>query len=604
MLAELGGEPGLLDAVAPPEAVLGVERSVTGRRWVWRSADARTGLAIAQRLDVPELVGRLLAARGVGVEAALDFLEPRLRALMPDPSCLRDMDQAADRLAQAVRGGEQVAVFADYDADGACAGALMLRVLRDLGVPATHYVPDRIKEGYGPNAPAIAALCEAGATLIICVDCGISAHQALEAARGRADVVVLDHHKAEGPPPAILATVNPNRLDCDSGLRGLCAAGVCFMAAVALHRGLRRSGFFERRTEPPLLELLDLVATATVCDVMPLTGLNRALVSQGLRVMARRSRPGVAALLEVAGVRDAPNAQSLGFALGPRINASGRIGESDLALRLLLEEDPVEARVMAERLDSTNRRRQEVEAEVMGTALSMAERGMEAGDPVLLICGEGWHPGVVGIVAGRVKERFNRPTLVAGVSDGLAKGSGRSVPGLDLGAAIIAARQAGLLETGGGHAMAAAFSFRIERREAVHAFLKERLSAASALPGAAALVVEGTLSVAGANRLLAEQVARLAPFGTGNEEPLFAIRHARVVRADRVGKEGGTIRLFLEGEGGGRLKAVCFRAKEGPLAELLLKARGTPLHLCGTLRAESWNGAVSTSLHLVDASPA
>ncbi|WP_086062236.1 single-stranded-DNA-specific exonuclease RecJ [Muricoccus roseus] len=597
--------PGLLEAEAPAaESVLGVSRSVTGRRWVWRAADARTGLAIAQRLDVPELVGRLLAARGIGVEAAADFLEPRLRALMPDPSCLRDMDRAAERLAEAVRAGERVSVFADYDADGACAGALTVRVLRDLGVAASHYVPDRIKEGYGPNAPAIAALCEAGATLIVCVDCGIAAHQALEAARGRADVVVLDHHKAEGPPPPILAAVNPNRLDCNSGLRTLCAAAVCFMTAVALHRSLRKSGFFEGRAEPPLLDLLDLVATATVCDVMPLTGLNRALVSQGLRVMARRGRPGVAALLEVAGVKDAPTAHSLGFALGPRINASGRIGESDLALRLLLEEDPLEARAMAERLDSTNRRRQEVEAEVMGTAMGMAEQGMAAGHPVLMICGEGWHPGVVGIVAGRVKERFNRPALVAGVADGLAKGSGRSVPGLDLGAAIIAARQAGLLETGGGHAMAAGFSFRAERREAVHAFLNERLAAATALPDAAALVVEGTLSVAAANTVLAEQVGRLAPFGTGNEEPVFAIRHARVVRADRVGKEGGTIRLFLEGEGGGRLKAVCFRAKEGPLAELLLKARGTPLHLCGTLRAESWNGEVSTSLHVQDAAPA
>jgi len=595
---------GLLDAGTASEAVLGVTRSATGRRWVWREADARTGLAIAQRLEVPELVGRLLAARGVGVDGAADFLEPRLRALMPDPSCLRDMDLAAARLAEAVRAGERVAIFADYDADGACAGALMTQVLRDLGVQATHYVPDRIKEGYGPNAPAIAALCDAGATLIVCVDCGIAAHAALEAARGRADVVVLDHHKAEGPPPAILAAVNPNRLDCDSGLRTLCAAAVCFMAAAALHRVLRRGGFFESRPEPQLLEHLDLVAIATVCDVMPLTGLNRALVSQGLRVMARRGRPGVAALLEVAGVKDVPSAHSLGFGLGPRINASGRIGESDLALRLLLEADPLEAQVMAERLDTTNRRRQEVEAEVMGTALSMAEQAVAAGHPVLLICGEGWHPGVVGIVAGRVKEKFNRPTLVAGVSDGFAKGSGRSVPGIDLGGAIIAARQAGLLETGGGHAMAAGFSFRAEKREELQAFLNERLARAAELPDAAALVVEGTLSVAAANTALAEQVGRLAPFGAGNEEPVFALRRARVARADRVGKEGATIRLFLEGEGGGRLKAVCFRAKDGPLAELLLGSRGMPLHLCGTLRAESWNGDVSTCLHVQDAAPA
>ncbi|TPG53306.1 single-stranded-DNA-specific exonuclease RecJ [Roseomonas nepalensis] len=589
---------------AAAEAVLGVTRSATGRRWVWRAGDARTGLAIAQRLAVPELVGRLLAARGVGVEGAAEFLEPRLRAAMPDPSCLRDMDRAAARLAEAVRAGERVAVFADYDADGACAGALTTRVLRDLGASVTHYVPDRIKEGYGPNAPAIAALCDAGATLIVCVDCGISAAAALSAAEGRADVVVLDHHKAEGPPPPILATVNPNRLDCDSGLGFLCAGAICFMTAVALHRHLRKAGHFEGRAEPPLLDLLDLVATATVCDVMPLTGLNRALVAQGLRVMARRGRPGIAALLEVAGVKDVPSAHSLGFALGPRLNASGRIGESDLALRLLLEEDPLEARAMAERLDGTNRRRQEVEAGVMETALRLAEAAAAAGDPVLLIVGEGWHPGVVGIVAGRVKERFNRPAIVAGLADGLAKGSGRSVPGLDLGAAVIAARQAGLLETGGGHAMAAGLSFRAGRLEEVRAFLSERLARAADLPGAAALVVEGTLTVAAANTAMAEQVARLAPFGTGNEEPVFALRHARVVRADRVGKEGATIRLFLEGEGGGRLKAVCFRAKEGPLAELLLGPRNVPLHLCGVLRAESWNGEVSTCLHVQDAAPA
>ena len=587
-----------------PDAVLGVTRSATGRRWVWREGDARTGLAIAQRLAVPELVGRLLAARGVGVEAAAEFLEPRLRAAMPDPSCLRDMDRAAARLAEAVRAGEKVAVFADYDADGACAGALTTRVLRDLGASVTHYVPDRIKEGYGPNAPAIAALCESGATLIVCVDCGIAAAAALSAADGRADVVVLDHHKAEGPPPPILATVNPNRLDCDSGLRSLCAGAICFMTAVALHRHLRKAGFFETRPEPPLLDLLDLVATATVCDVMPLTGLNRALVAQGLRVMARRGRPGVAALLEVAGVKEAPTAHSLGFGLGPRLNASGRIGESDLALRLLLEEDPLEARAMAERLDQTNRRRQEVEAEVMDTALRLAEAAAAAGDPVLLIVGDGWHPGVVGIVAGRVKERFNRPAIVAGMADGLVKGSGRSIPGLDLGAAVIAARQAGLLETGGGHAMAAGLSFRAGRLDEVRAFLNERLARAADLPDAAALVVEGTLTVTAANTAMAEQVARLAPFGTGNEEPVFALRHARVVRADRVGKEGATIRLFLEGEGGGRLKAVCFRAKDGPLAQLLLGPRNVPLHLCGVLRAESWNGEISTCLHVQDAAPA
>ncbi len=593
-----------MDGTPSDAPVLGVARSVTGRRWIWRPADARLGLGIAQRLNLPEMVGRLLAARGVGLEVATDYLEPTLRALMPDPSALIDMDAAADRIAAAVRSGEHVAVFGDYDVDGACAGALMSRLLRDLGCEVTPYVPDRLKEGYGPNAPAIAALCDRGASLIVCVDCGIAAAEALAAAEGRADVVVLDHHKAEGPVPRILAAVNPNRLDCGSGLHHVCAAAVAFLAGAATVRVLRRAGWFARRPEPDLLGLLDLVALATVCDVMPLTGFNRALVAQGLKVMARRGRAGIAALLDVTGARDAPSAHTLGFLLGPRINASGRIGEPDLGLRLLLCEDPVEARAMAEKLDAVNRRRQEVEGEVLAAAHAMAERQVAEGRAVLLLTGQGWHPGVVGIVAGRMKERFNRPACVAGLGEGLAKGSGRSVPGVDLGAAVIAARQGGLLETGGGHAMAAGFSFRAEREAEVHAFLEERLSHAALLPAAADLLVEGALNVVAAQPDLAQDVARLAPFGPGNEEPVFVIQRARVVKADRVGKEGATVRAIVEGEDGGRLKTICFRAKDGPLAQALLAQDRVPMHLCGHLRAEHWNGQTTASLQVVDAAQA
>ncbi|WP_368413987.1 single-stranded-DNA-specific exonuclease RecJ [Falsiroseomonas sp.] len=582
--------------------VLGVERSATGRRWIWRQGEARTGLGIAQRLGLPELVGRLLAARGVGLDDAPAFLEPTLRALMPDPSTLRDMDVAAARLADAVQRGESVAVFGDYDVDGACSGALMVRLLRELGCAVVHYVPDRLNEGYGPNPAAISALCDRGATLIVTVDCGIAAEAALAVAHNRADVVILDHHKAEGPVPRVCAAVNPNRLDCASGLKTLCAAGVAFLAAVATLRELRRRGHFASTTEPDLRGYLDLVALATVCDVMPLTGLNRALVTQGLKVMARRDRAGIAALLEVAQAKDAPSAHTLGFLLGPRINASGRIHESDLGLRLLVEDDPVEARVMAETLDAVNKRRQEVEADVLTAAFEAAQTQADHGHPVILVSGEGWHPGVVGIVAGRIKEKFNRPACVAGLAAGLAKGSGRSVPGVDLGAAIIAARQAGLLETGGGHAMAAGFSFLAGRGAELHAFLDERLSHAATLPSAADLPVEGSLAVPAATVAMAQEVSRLAPFGAGNDEPVFALGRARVVRADRVGKEGNTVRAFLEGEGGGgRLKAICFRAKDGPLAHALLG--GGHLHLAGHLRAESWNDNVSVSLHVVDAAP-
>jgi len=585
--------------------VLGVGRSVTGRRWTWRSGDARTGLAIAQRLALPELLGRLLSARGVGIEAAEDFLAPTLRALLPDPSGLVDMDRAAERLAAAVLRGETVAVFGDYDVDGACSGALMVRALRQLGCDeVSHYVPDRLKEGYGPNPEAIRRLCERGATLIVCVDCGVAAHLALEAASGRADVVVLDHHKAEGRVPRVAAVVNPNRLDCGSGLRHVCAAAVAFLTMVAVHRVLRRAGHFAQAEEPRLLDLLDLVALATVCDVMPVTGVNRALVTQGLEVMARRGRAGIAALLELAQLRDAPTAHTLGFVLGPRINAAGRIDEPDLGLRLLLCDDAIEARAMAERLDAVNRRRQEVEGEVLAAALADAEAQAAAGHPVLLVGREGWHPGVVGIVAGRMKERFNRPACVAGLAAGQAKGSGRSVPGIDLGAAVIAARQSGLLEAGGGHAMAAGFTLPAARMAAFHAFLDERLAQAASLPGVADLAVEGVVGVPAATVDLAQQVERLAPFGAGNEEPVFALPRARIVRADRVGKEGGTIRAFVEGEGGaGRLKAICFRAKEGPLAEALLGSGGVPLHLCGQLRAERWNDSVTPCLHVTDAAP-
>ena len=584
-----------------PEA-LDITASVTGRRWLWRETDERAGLMLSQRLDVPEILGRLLAARGIGADTAQDFLAPTLRASLPDPSSLRDMELAAARMADAVQRGESIAVFADYDVDGACSGALVTGWLTRLGARVRHYVPDRLKEGYGPNAPAIAALCDAGATLIICVDCGIAAHDALAAAQGRADVVVLDHHKAEGPPPPVVAAVNPNRLDCDSGQRGLCAAGVAFLALVALHRVLRARGAFAAG-EPDLMGALDLVALATVCDVMPLSGVNRALVTQGLRVLARRGRPGLAALMDVAGTRGEPTAHTLGFALGPRINAGGRIAEPDLGLRLLLTEDPVEARVMAEKLDAVNRRRQEVEAGVLHHALEQAEAQLSAGRSVVLVAGDGWHPGVVGIVASRIKEKFNRPACVAGVDGGVAKGSGRSITGLDLGAAVIYARAKGMLLTGGGHAMAAGFSLDASRLSEFHALLDERLAGAATLPAASDLVLDGALAVRGADVAMAEQIGRLAPFGPANEEPVFAFPRARIVKADRVGAEGSVIRAFIESADGGRLKAVCFRAKEGPLPELLLRSGGMPLHLAGHLRAERWNDTVSAGLQVIDAAP-
>ncbi len=589
---------------------MGVATSLSGRRWVWRAAPGvaggvdsieRAGLGIAQRLDVSDMVGRLLAGRGIGIDRAADFLDPTLRALMPDPDVLADMPTASARLADAVQNGETVAVFGDYDVDGASSGALMAGYLRDLGCNVLSYVPDRLSEGYGPNAPALRSLAAQGATLIVCVDCGTAAGDALAAVKGIADVVVLDHHKAEGLPPDVVATVNPNRLDCTSGLGMLCAAAIAFLTAVATTRVLRRRGHFGVGREPDMMALLDLVALATVCDVMPLTGLNRAFVTQGLKVMARRERVGINALLDVAATKDRPSAMTLGFALGPRINAAGRISEADMGLRLLLCQDTIEARGIAEALDAVNRQRQAVEAGMLDDALLAAEQQIAAGHAAVLVAGVQWHPGVVGIVAGRIKERFNRPACVAGIADGIAKGSGRSVVGLDLGSAIIAARQHGILATGGGHAMAAGFSLAEDNIPRFHAFLDERLAAARQFPSAADLIVEASVSVPGCTVDLAQQISKLSPFGNGNEEPLLILPRCRIVRADRVGKEGNTIRAFIEGEGGGgRLKGVMFRAREGAVADALLARDNAPLHIAGQLRAEEWNGSTSASFIIVD----
>ncbi len=568
---------------------------------MWREAEERIGQGIAQRLGLPEIVGRLLASRGVGVDQAADFLEPTLRALMPDPSSLRDMDRAAERLAAAVRAGETVGVFGDYDVDGACSAAIMVLTLRTLGCTVLPYVPDRMTEGYGPNVAALAGLHARGATLIVCVDCGTAAADILASLAGQADVIVLDHHASQGNPPDVVATVNPNRFDCESGLRMLCAGGVAFMTAVATQRVLRKSGFFANRPEPDLRLLLDLVALSTVCDVMPLTGLNRAFVTAGLKVMERRERPGIAALLDVSKVIGAPTAMSLGWALGPRINAAGRISEADLGLRLLLSEDELEARGLAATLDSINRTRQSVEADMLDDAMRQAEIQIAAGHACVLVSGPQWHAGVVGIVAGRIKERFNRPACVAALSDGMAKGSGRSVPGIDLGAAVIAARSHGLLTTGGGHAMAAGFGLPATGLEAFHTFLDERLSGASELPGAADLRIEGALALSGCTVELATHMGRLAPFGPGNEEPNLVLRRVRVSRAERIGAEGKTLRVFLEGEGGARLKCVMFRAGDGPLAQALQARDGALFDVAGHLRAEAWNGRVTAGFMIVDA---
>jgi single-stranded-DNA-specific exonuclease len=578
--------------------------SLTGRHWRWRDANDRTGLAIAQAHALPEIVGRLLAARGLTAADAADHLAPTLRRFLPDPSILLDMDAGAARLADAVRAGETVGIFGDYDVDGACSAALLATGLRALGCRVLTHIPDRIAEGYGPGTQAIARMIEAGATLVVCVDCGTAAGDILAPLAARADILVLDHHKSENVPAGIVGTVNPNRPDDTSGLGQLCAAGIVFLTLVATLRALRRTRHFAHTPEPDLLGLLDVVALATICDVVPLTGLNRALVAQGLRVMARRRRPGLAALLDVAAIRTAPTAFSCGYAIGPRINAGGRIGDPGLGLALLLTEDAGEAAAIAATLDATNRERRTVEASILEPALDDAARQLAAGHPTIVLEGA-WHPGIVGIVAGRLKQRFNRPVCVGARGADLTKGSGRSIPGIDLGSAIIAARQSGLLATGGGHAMAAGYGHAPGDAPRLHAFLDERLAAAGHAPAQPELVIDGTISVPGATVELARHVEALAPFGAGNEEPVFVLSGARIVRADRLGAEGNTLRCILQGEAGqGRLKSILFRANDSALAAHLSQPGGPPLNLAGQLRAERWNDTETATFAIEDASNA
>ena len=585
--------------------LLGVERSFTGRLWRSRAGDERTALALSQRLRLPEIVGRVLAARGVGLEEAEAFLSPTLRDHLPDPFVLKDMDKAAKRLATAVTTGENIAIFGDYDVDGATSSALLARFLRATGREARIYIPDRVKEGYGPNDEAMRKLKAEGISLVVTVDCGITAFLPLEtAAEIGLDVVVIDHHEAEPRLPRAAAVVNPNRLDEDRTFGHLAAVGVAFLLAVATNRELRNLGWYkDGQREPDLLQLLDLVALGTVCDVVPLKGINRALVSQGLKVMAGRSNPGLAALADVAGVRERPEAFHAGYVLGPRVNAGGRVGGAALGARLLSTDNQEEAADLARQLNECNKQRQEVEAVVLLSAIEMVESAPDPGLPFLFVAGEDWHPGVVGIVAGRLKERYNRPACAVSIENGIGKGSGRSIHGVDLGAAIIAARQAGILTPGGGHAMAAGFSVPAERIDELKAFLRERVEAQ--LGGEApvpVLELDGALDAGGATVNLIEVIRRCGPFGAGNEEPRFAIAAVRVAKADIVGM--GHVRCFLVGENGAKLKAMAFREADSELGYALLNSEGALLHIAGTLRSDNWNGRNSVQLVIEDAAMA
>jgi len=581
---------------APDRAFLGVEASLTGRRWIGPTGEEdRLSEAMAQITRLPLPLCRTLVRRGVGPEDAERFLAPQLRDLLPDPLTLRDMGIAADRLLQAVQSRQRIAVFGDYDVDGGASSALLILWLRALGLKATLYIPDRIDEGYGPNVPAMAALAR-DHDLILCVDCGTLSHEPIAAAKG-ADVVVLDHHLGAETLPAALAVVNPNRQDEDGSLGHLCAASVVFLLLVEANRRLRAGGV----QGPDLMGMLDLVALATVADVAPLIGVNRALVRQGLKVMARRERPGLVALADVARMDQAPNCYALGFLLGPRVNAGGRIGRADLGARLLATDDAQEAISIAARLDELNTERREIELRVREAALAQAEaRGLDG--PLVWAAGEGWHPGVVGIVAARLKEATNRPAVVIGLEGGIGKGSGRSVNGVDLGAAVQLLAAEGLLTRGGGHRMAAGLTVDEGQIEAAMARLGDLLARQGAGRGGAAdLRLDGLLMTGAATAQLVDQIEAAGPFGASAPAPRFAFAD-QAVTARRVGETH--LRLSLTDGMGPPLEAIAFGAFDTALGPVLSQPGAQRFHLAGRLEISHWNGRSKVQLRLEDAARA
>lgn len=578
-------------------AYLGVDSSLSGRRWVGPDIETeRAAEMMRQQSDLPQAVCQVLARRGVPLMEARGFLDPKLKELLPDPRGMKDMETAAARFLEAVLKRQRIAVFADYDVDGGSSAALLIRWLREMGLMATLYVPDRIDEGYGPNAAAMRDLAT-NHDLIVCVDCGTLSHEPIAAARG-ADVIVLDHHLGAETLPDCVAVVNPNRQDESGDLGYLCAAGVVFLMLVEAGRQMREAG----AAGPNLMDMLDLVALATVADVAPLIGANRALVRQGLRVMAQRRHPGLVALSDVARMDTAPNTYHLGFLLGPRVNAGGRIGQADLGARLLSTDNPSEAQALATRLDQLNSERREIEEAVRAAALNQAEtRGLDG--PLAWAAGEGWHPGVVGIVASRLKEAANRPAIVIGFDGDEGKGSGRSVSGVDLGAAIQRLASEGLLVKGGGHRMAAGLTVMRDKLEAAMTRLSDLLAKQGAGQGGPAdLKLDGTLMPGAATVDLLEQIEQAGPFGAGAPAPRYALPDLQIRFAKRVG--ASHLKLSLADGMGGGLDAILFGAFDGPLGPRLENHGGARFHFAGRLEVNSWGGRQSVQLRIEDAAEA
>lgn len=589
-------------------AFLGVERSVSGNRWVSRldQAGQNRALAIAQVHGLPELIARVLAGRGVGIDEAMAFLDPTIRSLMPDPYLLTDCEKAAQRLLRAVKAGETVAIFGDYDVDGAASSALLYRFLTHFGVPASIYIPDRIFEGYGPNPNAINQLIDNGATLIATVDCGSTSFEALDAARARnIDVVVIDHHQVAHELPLCHALVNPNREDDLSGQGHLCAAGVVFLVLVAALRQLREAGDARVRSVD-LLAWLDIVALATVCDVVPLKGLNRAYVVKGLIAARHQGNPGLAALFRKAGLGGPVTPYHFGFLIGPRINAGGRIGDAALGARLLTLDDTGEAETIAAKLDELNRDRQLMEAAMLQEAEgeALAEYGNGDGASVIITARENWHPGIVGLIASRLKDKFRRPAFaIAFDSSGKGTGSGRSINGFDMGRMVRAAVDAGLLVKGGGHAMAAGLTVERSNLGKLRAFFTEKAEKQVAgLVANETLKIDGALGASGATVELIDRLETAGPYGSGHPQPVFALPSHRLRDSRLVGQSH--VKITLEAQDGGKVEGIAFRAAETPLGELLLSSRGAQIHVAGTLGADHWQGSRRVQLRVTDAAKA
>ncbi len=576
---------------------LNIERSVTGQPWRWRRPPDDS-------LAMDALVDELLLARGVTREDLARHRDPKIRNFLPDPSCFRDMDKGAKRLADAVQAAESIAIFGDYDVDGATSAALLVLLLRRLGAEPIVYIPDRLMEGYGPSGKALVELKRRGARVAVCVDCGAQAFEALEEARAaQLDVIVVDHHQCATLLPVAFAMINPNRLDesADGSAHGhLAAVGMAFLLGVALIRELRSRGFFEALAEPKMLDLLDLVALGTVADVARLKSLNRAFVTQGLRIMAARQNVGMAALIEASRLTKPPSCRDLGFALGPRINAGGRVGKSDLGVRLLTCTDPEEARQIATELDRLNEERRAIEMLVCQQAEEQAAE--LTGDPVITVMSGGWHQGVIGIVAGRLKERFGRPAIViAETEDGTGKGSGRSISGVDLGAAVLAAKDSGLLVAGGGHAMAAGITLPPGGLEPFRAFINERLSAdVEKSRGDRAVLLDALLAPGGVAASLCDALDAAGPYGAGWPQPHVAAGPVRLLRAGIVGD--GHVRGIAAGDDGKSFKWIAFRSAGTALGQALLESPpDARWWLAGTIKRDEWTGGSAAEMHLEDA---